>query len=125
MHLLYIVTTSPLAINSVLTRAIQAWFDMAWHTKVAVWMHAMLCQTILCWPWKENRVVQHDMAQRGMAREDHVWMLIELWPAYTHIAYCLPGKGPCTSGLRWIEHTNSCQKHCHLLQFLPDKSPPP
>jgi len=68
----------------VFTWAIQTWFDTAWHTKVTVWMRAMLCQTVLCWPWKDNCVVQHGTAQHGMAWEDHVWTLIELWPAYTH-----------------------------------------
>ena len=117
--------------STVLTRC-----STAWHTKVIVWIcamlcktanqetlnhFAMLCQTVLCWPWKDNRVVQHGTACRGMAWKDHVWMLIELSPAYMHIAYCFPEKGPCTSGLRWTECTNSCQKNHHLL---PDKSPP-
>jgi len=92
-----------------------------WHTKVIVRICAMLCQTVLCWPWKDNHVVQHGMAWRSMAWKDHIWMPIELWPAYTHITYCFPEKRPCTSGLRWTKCTNSCQKHHHLLL---GKSPP-
>jgi len=59
------------------------------------------------------RVVKHGTAQHGMAWKDldHIRMLIELWPAYTHIAYCFPEKGPCISGLRWTDCTNSCQKN--------------